>query len=652
MVPEMGGKKKAASAKSWTLAGEPVYFSALSPAEERIFTETVSHFRKIASQMREDFDRFSGAVAAARTGQQASRASVGFFCKYYEGKYQRTDIVKALATAATLPAPSAEHLGKSPIFMLGAALWLLDYVKRQELEEQFYPLLPEKLDEEVDFETPDVDDLDHSHDEILGVMSVLLNRKDSRQAFRKLWGLVDKETAGKLKGEFKDTLLDYFERFLEISTRIGPSAAQAPGGSPMLLANPASYGENFDPRGPYEPDLPGSPAKDHAGLWFLTNTALLIGAPPEKIRQTLYYRRSSELMEGFRIRDPYAVCAAYLLLERDGDVLVDLNMLTAAVVVCAERHLPWGADEAYSYAEPYGNGTPDLSLRYAYHPHENAEEEDLPDPDIEEGELLSEGQLFYLATGYALPRDQAYSSRLKGWFQEEGVPEGRAEALAWAAWFASYVDDLRAQRPMPFDVPDDFEDFLKSLDEELTELAEEASTEEADSAAQAAELSRQLKESRKALHEAEQGMRQLQERLRAMETDALRDRAELSQLRETLFDLRAREGQPEDEAEAAIAFPYQTKRRIVAFGGHDTWRKAIRPMLPDVRFFDREMLPDVNVIKSADVVWIQANAISHKFYYRIIDTARKENISVRYFGSASARKCAEQLVADEVAAAE
>ena len=126
----------------------------------------------------------------------------------------------------------------------------------------------------------------------------------------------------------------------------------------MLLANPASYGENFDPRGPYEPDLPGPPAKDHAGLWFLTNTALLIGAPPEKIRQTLYYRRSSELMEGFRIRDPYAVCAAYLLLERDGDVLVDLNMLTAAVVLCAERHLPWGADEAYSYAEPYGNGTP------------------------------------------------------------------------------------------------------------------------------------------------------------------------------------------------------------------------------------------------------------------------------------------------------
>lgn len=132
----------------------------------------------------------------------------------------------------------------------------------------------------------------------------------------------------------------------------------------------------------------------------------------------------------------------------------------------------------------------------------------------------------------------------------------------------------------------------------------------------------------------------------------MQDRAELSQLRETLFELRTGEGQPEDEVGTEIEFPYQTKRRIVAFGGHDTWRKAIRPMLPGVRFFDREMLPDVNAIRGADVVWIQSNAISHPFYYRVIDLARKENISIRYFGFASAKKCAEQLAADEMAAAE
>ena len=503
----------------------------------------------------------------------------------------------------------------------------------------------------VSYDSGSVDDLNHSRDEVLGVMSIFMKRRSgSRQTFRKIWGLVDKETAGKVKGEFKDALLDYFDRFLEVSTRVSPSAARVSEEAPALLANPVPHVENFAP-GPYEPDLPGSPAKDQAGLWFLTHTALLIGAPPEKIRQTLYYRRSSELMEGFRIRDPYAVCAAYLLLERDSDVLVDLNMLTAAVVLCAERYLPWGADEAFIYARSFEAGEPDLTLQYAYHPHENAEEENVPDPDIEEGDLLSEGQLFYLATGYALPRDQAPSSRLKSWFAEQGLPEDRAEALSWGAWFASYVDELRARRSMPFDVPDDFENFLKSLDDELSEMAETVSAEEKDSAAQVVELTRQLKESRRVLYEAEQNVRQLQERLRSAETDALRDRAELSQLRETLFELRALEGQPEDEAETEIEFPYQTERRIVAFGGHDTWRKVIRPMLPGVRFFDREMLADVNAIKSADAVWIQPNAISHPFYYRVIDMARKENIPVRYFGFASARKCAEQLVVDEQAAA-
>ena len=48
------------------------------------------------------------------------------------------------------------------------------------------------------------------------------------------------------------------------------------------------------------------------------------------------------------------------------------------------------------------------------------------------------------------------------------------------------------------------------------------------------------------------------------------------------------------------------------------------------------------------VVWLQVNTMSHKYNYRIIDTARKNNIPVRYFGSASAQKCAVQLALDEL----
>lgn len=583
-----------------------------------------------------------------KLGEQAARASLGFFFQYFDGKHRREDIVKALAKAATMPAVS--HCS-SCIYLLGAALWLLDYVEQEDLWEELFPLLPQELDDEADLETPMVDDLMHSRRLMVELMAVFMGRKGKhRQAFRKLWGLIDSQTTRELKETFKDALLDYSSRYLEVCTRISPSAKpDVPEQAPPVFRPPSFREPSFDiPLGIEAPDDPfeEDPARDHADLWFLMNTPLLVGKPPETVRKTLYFRRSSELMLGFHVEDPYAICAAYLLLERDGDVLANLNMLTICVLTCAEQQLPWGVQEAFSYAKPFEEGKPDCSLRYAYHPHENAEDEDLPDPDIDEGDLLSEDQLFYLATGYALPRGKRPSSHLKAWFQEQGLSGERAEALAWGAWFAFYADDLKCQGL--YDLPENFEDFEGTVDEELPDSAPETG----DGAARAAELSRQLKEAQKALHDAEQDKRQLQEQIQGMETATLRDRAELSQLRETLFALRSKEDHPEGAAEAEIEFPWRTRRRIIAFGGHDTWLKAIRPMLPDVRFVDREMLPDINIIKAADAVWIQSNALSHKFYYRVIDTARKEDIPVRYFGFASAKKCAEQLVVDEMAAAD
>ena len=55
------------------------------------------------------------------------------------------------------------------------------------------------------------------------------------------------------------------------------------------------------------------------------------------------------------------------------------------------------------------------------------------------------------------------------------------------------------------------------------------------------------------------------------------------------------------------------------------------------------------IIRKADVVWIQTNAIAHKSFYGIIDLCRRYNKKVRYFKYASAAKCAEQVVEDESA---
>lgn len=163
-------------------------------------------------------------------------------------------------------------------------------------------------------------------------------------------------------------------------------------------------------------------------------------------------------------------------------------------------------------------------------------------------------------------------------------------------------------------------------------------------------LARQVKELRVALHDAERTSNRLREQLRDAKQSWEVDRSELVQLRETLYRLRAEEDAEAEDSGPLVELPWQVKRRVVVYGGHDSWRKAVKPLLPGARFYDREELADLNTVRGADVVWLQVNAMSHKYYYRIINAARKHDIPVRYFGSASAKKCAVQLALDELAA--
>ena len=53
-------------------------------------------------------------------------------------------------------------------------------------------------------------------------------------------------------------------------------------------------------------------------------------------------------------------------------------------------------------------------------------------------------------------------------------------------------------------------------------------------------------------------------------------------------------------------------------------------------------------IKNANVIWIQTNALGHTNFYKIIDVARVHGVPVRYFSYASAVKCAEQIILEDL----
>ena len=84
----------------------------------------------------------------------------------------------------------------------------------------------------------------------------------------------------------------------------------------------------------------------------------------------------------------------------------------------------------------------------------------------------------------------------------------------------------------------------------------------------------------------------------------------------------------------------------MVFGGHETWLKAIKPRLEgDIRFIAGDISSfDENVIRGADVIWVQPNAIKHRVFYKITNVTRANNIPMRYFTNASAFLSAVQLM--------
>ena len=611
----MGKKKSTPQGKTWRLAGDTLSPTPLSETEERQVSEIFSNFQSLA--MIEPVLGINAATMRAR--ETAARVCLGYFYERFGDSSGREAITQALSTALALPVRQYE----SNSISLGAAFWMLDYAEAQDLQSELLSLLPP----EAELPAPTPDDFRYPPDIVSRLTYVFLNRKTSTlKEFRKLTGLLRKADAVNLRTAFRDATLDYFGRFLEVCRRVAPATFATPPDTAPTLA-PFPFAKDLFSTGtkpPPPPNLRSIPEKT-PDVSFLLKTPSLLGQSPDKMQSELYYRRLTELLSEFTLRNPYEICAASMLLERENDLLMNLNSLTNAVLACADRHLPWTRVEPDLTRPRYEAAVPDCAFRYAQ-----------PPEDEDEKPLFSVGQLFNRATGYLLPHDREPSKELEQWFTEQGLSETDARSLSVAAMVCSVCEDARA----------DAESGVWESKRVPADAKREAS-DDAD-AGRVAELTRQLKAAKQAAHEKEQLVRQLEEQLRDENRRAEQDRMELYGLRETLFRTRAGEVSEFVTAENQIQFPWQVRRRVLIFGGHDTWSKSIRPLLPGARFFERESLPDLNAIKGADVVWIQANALSHKFYYRIIETARRENILVRYFSFASARKCAEQVVENEL----
>lgn len=124
------------------------------------------------------------------------------------------------------------------------------------------------------------------------------------------------------------------------------------------------------------------------------------------------------------------------------------------------------------------------------------------------------------------------------------------------------------------------------------------------------------------------------------------ERQELYALRELVFnDKNIIE---ESTANTNISYPYILKHKTVIAGGTVSWCNAIRSKFNNIKVIDGLTTPNDDLIKYAEIIWIQVDCMKHKNYYKIMNIAKKYNIPVKYFTNKGIISCCNQLVESDI----
>ncbi len=366
------------------------------------------------------------------------------------------------------------------------------------------------------------------------------------------------------------------------------------------------------------------------------------------------------------IKNPYEICFAFLYLLDSGSPMPWLAPLGVMVVEAATRLLPWHKFAAYSEEE--------------YDDEEEADDEDVIDEDeddeeaevssadgeaddisspidwIEEEAKLYHGkfkypkyneetgeyqadddtilnfpQFIYSETQVAIPRNVFRNSDMADIYMLAGFEENEAKLLE------RYI--TLAEAGFTKSITRKIADSDENIDGEIEEESkEDHKTEQIDINGLKQEI-RRLKDEIKKSHDEKRNLIRESDALRSEKEELLKQMAELR----TMIRSSRPNGEKADKKQPDISYPYTAKGRYVVFGGHDSWARAIKPLLENVRFIDADARPNVGLILHADTVWVQSNAIGHSDYYKILDVVRTHGIKLEYFSYASAEKCAEQL---------
>ena len=372
-----------------------------------------------------------------------------------------------------------------------------------------------------------------------------------------------------------------------------------------------------------------------------------------------------DMFLNYSVGDPFAMCFALIYLADHGDDYPWLFMAGGCVMNEVLLTLPWGEGKGKNVEEKrLLNRVFNEVVDFAPEGWLNKKFDSVDCSSRKNGNKGSNiAQAFYRLTGCILPSgipnpfeiNKEFSSWRLSPF-ENGFLSGTAYSL--------YLSSQQARLPEEID----------SIDSEETEEDDSGSENDSDNArkeAAIADLNGKLSEVNKSREDLQAEILRVRRELKSLKRTAAEDRKrfaaeilqkdeelhkarlehrELIDLREMMFHIANKDNSLDSSQEADnINFPYVTNKRVVVFGGHPTFLKQLKGYLPNVRFVDVDNIAfNPDIVRNADVVWIQNNFMSHSQFYNVVNTARQYSVQIRYFTYSSAEKSAIQVVEDDM----
>ena len=620
-------------------------------------------------------------------------------------KYPELDIADQLmrfnGPLATL---SFQTLDQDYYAELAMAIWMLDHLKANDVYEEALRYFPTSRREIDSVYLPYLSDSVHHDDELKCMLYLIRNRNrgmkgynknrafcdeadtgltksdtneptQDRKNFDAVMSLIDEEVIRSVQQDLIDLIWEFFDSLLSIMNSfngdrlqlkkkmIRSLKEQLSGYEDMQVKAPAApmVGQNsdlFDPvvtRSASAPEVPPELKQRAILLDDLANEigkrndmietlylyVMLIpdwinGNTPEAIDMQVYLGVRTPI-----IRNPYSICFAFLsLLDAHSDYAWLYN-LSYDILAFACQCLPW-ADS--NVVDPDGNA-PEIRIDYPYlksliekdpdwHEDKSTDtiyELNIPSPVLKNHRTMTSiAKLAFLTSGLIPPRSGESISFTNSLLSEtELAPEARSALYNYFA-LAHAVN----QKDPAFQIAEEeqVEDDSAQEQQDIESRTEEIK-----------KLKAQIRRLKDMVNQVKHRNKDLTAELDKTKKTADATTAELAELRSMI-----RESCDTEEMNVTtVEFPYSVKQRTVIVGGHESWVKAIKPLLNNVRFIGASEQPNSGVILNAEVVWMQTNAMAHSGFYKIIDIIRKNDIKVRYFKYASAEKCAEQLALEE-----